>query len=232
MISTRDLSGLPDVDGLRRLLRSMAMLDAILMREWQDRYYSFNCKWSKGEQMGSMRNGSGDHFFALFNKAGCWLKGFAHDEPMTPFRNDDQAVWPGVLDAVPDEFAGCLAEPAFDIDITTFCIWRRYTDDAWQVGPIVFPEGIDPDGSYVLLSDLDGKPESYRDWAADYYDRPDLSLSAVRHVYEHRRLTNEVIAELNPQLAHDTEVEEITLLDVLEEDIEEIGYPEGGKNRA
>jgi hypothetical protein len=30
MISTRDLSRLPDVDGLRRLLQSMAMLDAIL----------------------------------------------------------------------------------------------------------------------------------------------------------------------------------------------------------
>lgn len=42
MISTRDLSELPDVNGLRRLLMSMAVLDAILCRDWQYRYYSFN----------------------------------------------------------------------------------------------------------------------------------------------------------------------------------------------
>jgi hypothetical protein len=184
--------------------------------------------------MGSMRNGQGDDFFALFNKAGCWLKGFAHEAPMTPYREENGAVWPGVLDTVPEEFQGCLREPAFMIDNTTFCIWRRYADGAWQVGPITFPEenDRDPDGSAYLLSPLDGKPQTYRDWAARYYSRPDLSLSAVHHVYEHRRLTNDLIAELNPQLAHEMEVEEITLLDVLEEDIEEIGYPEGGKNRA
>lgn len=77
MISTRDLSRLPDVDGLKALLQSMAVLDAILERDWQFRYYSFNAAWAADEQMGSMRNGSGDEFFALFNAAGCWLKGFA-----------------------------------------------------------------------------------------------------------------------------------------------------------
>src|SRR5690349_3975316 len=65
MISTRDLSRLPDVDALRRLLQNMAMLDAILSPEWEYRYYSFNSKWARGEQMGSMRDGCGDDFFAL-----------------------------------------------------------------------------------------------------------------------------------------------------------------------
>src|SRR5438105_3956555 len=88
MISTRDLSLLPDVDGLRRTLQSMAMLDAILCPEWEFRYYSFNAAWDAGEQMGSMRNGSGDNFFAHFSPAGCWLKGFAHDYPLSPYRHD------------------------------------------------------------------------------------------------------------------------------------------------
>jgi len=79
VISTRDLSLLPDVDGLRRTLQAMAMLDAILRPEWEFRYYSFNAAWAEGEQMGSMRNGSGDDFFAHFSSAGCWLKGFAHE---------------------------------------------------------------------------------------------------------------------------------------------------------
>jgi len=80
MISTRDLSLLPDVRGLRRTLQAMAMLDAILCRDWQFRYYSFNAAWAAGEQMGSIRNGSGDDLFALFSSAGCWLKDFTASE--------------------------------------------------------------------------------------------------------------------------------------------------------
>lgn len=71
MTSTRDLSGLPDVDGLRRTWQSMGMLDAILCPEWQYRYYSFNAAWAVGEQMGSMRDGSGNHLFAHFGPTGC-----------------------------------------------------------------------------------------------------------------------------------------------------------------
>src|SRR4051812_22282843 len=106
MISTRNFSLLPDVTGLCRTLQSMAMLEAVLCPEWELRYYSFNSSWAKGEQMGSMRNGSWDELFAHFGPAGCWLKGFAHECPMTPYRTRRKQVWPGVLDVVPDEFAG------------------------------------------------------------------------------------------------------------------------------
>ena len=58
MISTRNLGRLPDVAGLRRLTRSLAMLDAILCAEWEDRYYSFNSKWADDQNMASMRDGS------------------------------------------------------------------------------------------------------------------------------------------------------------------------------
>jgi len=103
------------------------MLDAILCPEWQFRYYSFNAGWAPGEQMGSMRNGSGDELFAHFGAAGCWLKGFAHENPLSPYRENPKRVWPGVLDNVPGEFAGCLREPAFSVEDVTFCIWRRYS---------------------------------------------------------------------------------------------------------
>jgi hypothetical protein len=52
MISTRDPSLLPDVDGLRLTLQSMAMLDAILSPEWQFRYYSFNAAWDADQDKG------------------------------------------------------------------------------------------------------------------------------------------------------------------------------------
>jgi len=138
--------------------------------------------------MGSMRNGCGDDFFTLFNAAGCFLKGFAHEAPMSPYAFDPPTLWPGVLTGVPEAFSSGLKEPAFKMGDTTFCICRQYDDTAWQRGPVQFPPAPDPDGSEELLSPLDGRPETYQEWAEGYYEQP-ISLEAVRHVYEHRPLT-------------------------------------------
>lgn len=218
MISTRDLSGLPGIDELRRLMKSMALLDALQQRDWEYRLYSFNCHWSKTrpEQMGSMRDGQGDDVFVLFNPSGCWLKGFAHEAAMTPYRLKRPRVFPGVLDGVPAEFARCLSEPAFNLRDTTFCVWRRYEDASWQRGPIRFPRGDDPDGSARLLSPLDGRPETYLAVAAGYFRRPWLTVDVVRHVYDHRPLTPELLATAGLTAGE------------MAEDVAEIGYPEVG----
>ena len=105
MLSTRDLGGLADVTGLRRLTRSLAMLDAILCREWEFRYYSFDTNWSNGELMASMRDGSGDRWFALFNDVGVALHGVAHESAMF----QPGSPWPGVWDSFPSAFTGFRA---------------------------------------------------------------------------------------------------------------------------
>ena len=232
MISTRDLSGLPDIDALKRLMQSMAMLDAILSPEWEYRLYSFNANWAKGEQMGSMRSGNGDDLHALFTKDGCFLKGFDHEAQMSPYGRRPKSVWPGVLDSVPPEFARGLNEPAFSVEDTTFCIWRKYDDDRWyRGGDIQFPEikhrlggkPRDPDGSGDLLSPYDGKPETYLEWAAEHFadgfNGENLTLDHVRHVYAHKPLTAKLVKGVNPELT----------LAALKADIVEIGYPRGKK---
>ena len=220
MISTRDLSSLPEPKQLCRLMQSLAMLDAILMPEWHDRYYSFNSQWNKTSQMGSMRNGQGDDLFVHFSAVGCWIKGFAHESKMSPYRdNNTKRLWPGVLDAVPVEFTACLNEVAFTVDDATFCIWQRTSDEDWQVGPIDYPKDCDdPDGSNMLLSIYDSRLESYQDFAENYYDE-EVDLSVIEHVYAHKPLTKKIIMQLNP---------DITLKE-LAEDIAEIGYPKPSK---
>lgn len=69
------LKSLPDIEGLRKLTESLAMLDAIMSPEWEYRYYSFNSKWGEGEMMASMRNGSGDEYFILFDSHGVIMPG-------------------------------------------------------------------------------------------------------------------------------------------------------------
>ena len=75
MISTRNLSALPPINVLKKLTQSLAMLDAIIQRDWEGRYYSFNARWSIDKQMASMRNGEGDEWFCVFSKNGAFLKG-------------------------------------------------------------------------------------------------------------------------------------------------------------
>jgi hypothetical protein len=226
MISTRNLAQLPDVDGLRRLWQAMAMLDAILCRRWESRFYSYNSRSAMGEQLGSMRNGQGDDLFALFNCSGCFLKGFAHEARMSPYRDDgSRGLWPGLIESVPPEFAACLTQPAFSMEDTTFCLWRRYSDTAWQYGDISFPPGEDTDGSEYLLAPFDGKPETYREWAAWYFNKPFLTVEMIRHIYEHRPLTDELIAALTPDLVIDDPAYPHLQVTDLEDEIAEIGYP-------
>jgi hypothetical protein len=205
---------LPEVDVLKKLCQSLAMLDAIMSREWEYRYYSFNSKWADGEQMASMRDGSGDGYYILFNSQGAFLKGFAHESPMSPWNKDQEQVWPGVLDEVPSEFAAYLTEPAFSMHDTTFCLWRRHADSEWQSGNIEYPADDDPDGAEDLLSMLTGSPSDYQQFAESYYEVT-LPLSTIEHIYQQRSLTDEVVAQLNPE----------TDLAALKDDIEEIGYP-------
>lgn len=215
-ISTRNLAALPDVGQLKALLQSLAVLDSIMSPdEWDMRYFSFNSKWGRGEEMGSMRNGSGDDFFAFFNRSGCLLKGFVHESPMTPFREDPPSIWKGVLDDVPNAFAVALAEPAFSMSNVTFCIWRSIGETTWSTGKIKFPRSADPDGSRYLLEMLDGKPQTYQGFAEGYYET-ELSIDGIEHIYQHFPITDEFVKSLNPNAT----------LDMIAEDLKEIGYGE------
>lgn len=214
MVTKKRLAALPDISALKNLCKSLAMLDAIMSIKWDSRYYSFNSKWGEGEEMASMRNGSGEEYFILFNSQGALIKGFSHESPMSPWANDPEQVWPGVLDQVPVEFESFLKEPAFSMEATTFCIWRRVRAESWQVGKIKYPDDKDPDGSDELLTILDGDPKRYQKFAEGYYERP-ADLGSIKAIYEHRPLTPEIIKRLNPDVT----------IRRLKSDLDEIDYP-------
>jgi len=214
MVTKKRLANLPNIDALKKLCQSLAVLDAIMCPDWEYRYFSFNSKWGEGEMMASMRNGSGDEYFILFNSQGAIIKGFAHESSMSPWSSGTNQVWPGVLDQVPSEFRAFLSEPAFSMDETTFCIWRRAEDQSWQTGPIEYPEGEDSDGSEELLFALDGDPKSYQESAEEYYECA-VDLGSVTAIYEHQPLRLETVKQLNPDVS----------LESLKSDVAEIDYP-------
>lgn len=162
-----------------------------------------------------MRNGCGDDWFLLFDPNGAALKGFAHEYPLA-----GDALFAGrIQQTVPSVFASFLHEPAFSMNMASFCIWRRPSDAAWTVvSPASGRVSPEEDGSAELLAVLGGNPETYQTWAVDYYERT-ISLTAVQAIYQHRDLTEHLVATLNPELA---------LADVAE-DAAEIAYPEASK---
>ena len=220
MISTRPLA-LPDIPALRRIAQGLAALDAILCADWEGRYYSFNDRWAPGEQMASMRDGSGDEVFIHFDRAGVVIKGFAHEAPRSPFRagatlavQRGLQLAPGMLAGFPDALASFLAEPAFRLEETTFLIWRLAEDDAWRCGEFEAASDADPDGSGELLSPYQGRAADYVAFAADYFERA-IEVDDAAHVLALGPLDPTILERLGSDRA----------LAELREDLEEIGYP-------
>ncbi|MBT9581735.1 hypothetical protein IV102_00200 [bacterium] len=206
---------LPDPESLERLCRSLAMLDAILMPDWEYRYYSFNSSWGSGQRMASMRNGQGDSWFILWRDPYVFLKGFDHESSCRSLSQPDAAVLGPVAllrEQVPSVFAPELSEPAFMMEDTTFCRWwlnGQWHKTAEEPGQRACAE--------EMLGVLDGNPETYQRWAESYFDDGSPALEPVRQVYLHAALTESLVAAINPDVS----------LDSLQEDAREIGYPMG-----
>ncbi|CED59705.1 Putative uncharacterized protein [Moritella viscosa] len=213
-ISTRHLNSMPEVLELKKLLQSLAMLDAIMSPEWDERFYSFNSKWDDNEKMGSMKNGCGDDFSVLFNKAGFFVKGFDHKSVISSWSTDGQLPWPDLLKGLPPEFLPASKEPAFSMDSISFCIWKLHSADSWDRGDFEFVDDEDPDGSEYLLEIFDRNPDTYRVFAQEYYE-VDLEVAVIEKIYNNLPLTDELVKEINPEVS----------LKQLEKDISEIGYP-------
>lgn len=195
---------LPSIPMVRRITQSLAMLDAILCPEWEDRYYSFDSGWGPGEEMASMRNGSGDDWFLLLDSTGAALKGFAHELA------DDLSLSQNIQVQVPADFSSFLSEPAFSMQHATFCYWRKANDSSWRK----VSSSLTDDGSDEMLALLLSGPSGYKEWAEDYYEVP-VSLEAVVALFSHQPLNDAVILALNPDAD----------LDATYAEANEIGYP-------
>jgi hypothetical protein len=195
-------------------MQQMAVLTEVVGIAYQPPPYEFHPQWSKGEQMGAYKNGSGDELFVHFTKAGCFIKGFDHESPMTPYRTKPPQLWPGLFDNVPTQFTESIEEPAFDKAATTFVIWRLTTDKAWQIGPVKFPKDDYADGSTHLLRKLIMTAKEFTEWLEEYYEA-EVDPKIVAAVFEHQPLTKEMLATLNPE----AELAELKRV------VKEVGYP-------
>ena len=207
MIATKDFKLLPSKNSLQNICKAISVLDAIICQEWEYRYYSYNSKWGEGEEFFEMRDGSGDLMNILFLEKNCVINGFAHE-----FQKNQKSDLTTNLPEMYNDFI--FGEPVASLG-TTFCLWTNETEN-WEVGLIKDYN----DNSEELLAIFDGNPQTYIDWASDYfedsYKEIGIPLNTVTEIYQGKILTKEMVLSL---------VEEIEDWKLLEEDLKEINYP-------
>ena len=77
MISTKDLSGLPNAERLKNFCKGLAALDIIMVEEeWSFiRHYTYNPAWRKGKEAFFATDGSDQSMIVLFAPEGCVING-------------------------------------------------------------------------------------------------------------------------------------------------------------
>ncbi|RTQ50591.1 hypothetical protein EJV47_08105 [Hymenobacter gummosus] len=210
MISTQNPAALPDAATLQQLCKAMAVLDAVNSPDWEYRYHSYDPAWGEDEAVFQLNTGEGDEMLILFRPEGCCINGF-----VDTYEQPDKARATQGLPAAFEEFV--FGEPVSSIG-TTFCLW--YTPaTGWQTGEL---DVSADDGSEEMLYLLDGRPESYAEWANEYFvedtGRQLIEVEDVARVYRGETLTREQVQRLNQELEPEDMVQ-------LETDLQEIGYP-------
>jgi hypothetical protein len=183
---------------LERVCKGLAVLDAMMSADWESRYYSFNQAWNVNarQRMASMRNGSGDQWFIVFEPGGVFFKALWHEHP----REDVAQIYAGL----PAKLSPQLEEPALEIEHLTFGGWHDGT--SWTLR-----------GNAEALGDeiaiLTGDPDAYRAYAADYFEA-DLPRDAIAQVLAGKKLDAKLVGRITSDR---------TLAD-LKDDLAEIGY--------
>jgi hypothetical protein len=214
---------LPPIAVLRARCQALAVLERIM--DGGEPFYVYTRRWGDDEAA-LMSNGSGDEWAVVFTPHGAFIRVFDHESSMTPYRDSDRALWPGLLDGLPPTFRSQVEEPAFGDKhgqfLATAVLWRTAGDDQWRTGQtIVFPptRGLydtDPDGSGMLEILLDDIVDKYAEFAEDYHET-EVDRAAVEHIIAHRPLTDAVVQALNPNLKATD----------LHDDLDTLGYTVG-----
>lgn len=193
----QNINDLPTINELRKISQGFALIDAIIMPEWEYRYFSFNsnCDGNQKEMMASMRDGSGGEYFINFTDAGVVGK---------VFYKDTLADISYFLNIIPNSFSSFKNESAFSINNATFFFWQEKNATTWETAPTNLK-------LYPLLGFLVNGIEGYHHWAEAYYEKS-IDIQILKDVFSSLAITADQLTILNPDLR----------LEDLEDDFKEI----------
>lgn len=208
MITSRDLSAIPDPRRLRQRLLGLSVLDSLLNGFSIE--FDFYPDWSSGVEAAVRDNESGDILNVFFCQGGTLIKGFAHESYMSPYGDapfEPQEVgglqcFPGLLDGVPEALLPFCLDSEGGIESPTTVIWCL-PEGTWRRGDFAWPEGSsvpeDPDLSGDLLRPLGMSVDDYTLWAREYYGAESLERADVEAIFAGSVLTRELASRIQPE---------------------------------
>ena len=208
MITSQNLSDLPDIQKLKQICKSISALEIIMEQEWVMRYYSYNPSWDIDEEVFEMKSGCEEEMLILFNKHGSVISGINNE---TFDWEADIPKIENLTKGLPEQFYDFIYNEPIKTRKSTFCIWRTIADSEWQTG-----ETVEPDGSEDILYLLDGDPKKYVEFCEDYYEK-EIPLDIVEKIYQGESISLDMILKLNDEL-EDEDIETI------KNELEEIKY--------
>src|SRR4051812_32548719 len=114
-ISTRRPNELPAPPRLSELCKAIALLEAMVEPNEDERWYGYDPSWGRGRECASMRSFEGDTCFVWFAREGAVIVGYDKEAGA----RDPAAVFAGL----PAELDDARTEPAFGGDVS-FALWR------------------------------------------------------------------------------------------------------------
>jgi hypothetical protein len=186
--STRTLDQWPAQSEFRKLAQSLAVLS--LCQDDTERY-SYTHQARPGISFFSMSNGQGDEAAIVFTPEGCIFRGFAHES--------DTANWDGLSVELQNELPAELRKhfaAYLEGERASFVAWQLSSESHWRMSSMS-TNGDHSDGSEDIFEYLPFDPSVYVDYESEYYGR-EIDLAAVKTIYSHSPLTQELIQKLNP----------------------------------
>jgi hypothetical protein len=214
---TCKMTSLPPPKDLKRRCQALAALDLILSPQWENRSYFFDSMWAAQKELGSMRNGSGDEWFCLFDASG-WagLKGIQHES--TAWEKGGQDLSEALQRETPADLSGFCVEPAFNWNDTSFAFYARGGNSSWiRLNDETEFSDLTQTGEKEMLSLLMGSPRLYVEYANEYFEMA-LDEGAVKTVFSLSPISESILSRLNPH----------TQLSLIAEELfGKIAYPRG-----
>ncbi len=199
ILTTQRLDLLPDINDLKKVCKSIAVLDII----YDGQFCLNNDYYSNDNYMLFEFVDFPDAFFKVFfNTHGSVITGHSDNSSMHPMYQKPRELWKGLVDTLPKEFSEILKirnSYEKEINYITFCVWKKYSDSKWQIGDIKFPtfeedfpngsndDAIEPNNYIPDCSNeqfyiLDGKPESYLEF--DFNCSSGLKINNIKEIYD------------------------------------------------
>ena len=174
------------INKFKKVLKSLAMLDAIIMPEWEYRYFSFDSQWGEYEEMASMKTGHGEEYYILFKGDSVIGKYYY---PSYNHQID--------LKDIPPCFNEFMNEVAFKMDDISNIFYRVSNNEEWVYLPNEFK------CKYLFFD-----ANEYKNWAEEYYET-NLDIRSIEHIFSSQSINDEIVMNLNPDIVINDIVDDI-----------------------